>query len=193
VGTICDQGVHVIDWAMSLNENSPVTRVFGCASGAENMIHHMHPSPDTTIAQLVFANGVYGVWNLGYSAPRVIDDEAYYKHCRVAVYGELGHTLYEEFGRWEIVSPEGVIRGHADDRGWIEGNHMAQANLTNAMFDWIENPDQAVGTNLRRSLEQWNVVLGLYASTIFCKPIGIPFDPADDLWERLDQVLGGRR
>ena len=61
VGTICDQGVDVIDWAMSLNEDSPVVRVFGTASGAENMTHRMHPSPNTTIAQLVFANSVYGV------------------------------------------------------------------------------------------------------------------------------------
>ena len=37
---------------------------------------------------------------------------------------------------WEIVSPDGVERGHADDseyggaQGWVAGNHRAQANLT---------------------------------------------------------------
>jgi predicted dehydrogenase len=189
VGTICDQGVHVIDWAMSLNEDSPAVRVFGVASGAENLSHHRHPSPDTTVAQVVFANGIYGMWNLGHTAPRVLDDDAYYKHCRVAAYTENGHVLYEEFGRWEIVSPDGVERGHADDRGWIEGNHLAQANLTNAMFDWLEDDTKAVGTNLKRSLAQWNVVLGLYSSTVQGGPVDLPFDPPDDLWERLGQAL----
>jgi predicted dehydrogenase len=189
VGTICDQGVHVIDWAMSLNGDSPVVRVFGMASGAENLSHRMHPSPDTTVAQVVFANGVYGMWNLGYTAPRVLDDEAYYKHCRVAAYTEHGHVLYEEFGRWEIVSPDGVERGHADDRGWTEGNHLAQASLTNAMFDWLGDDAKAAGTNLKRSLAQWNVVLGLYASTVHRRPVDLPFDPPDDLWERLSRAL----
>lgn len=188
-GTICDQGVHVIDWAMSLNEDSPVVRVFGVASGAENLSHRMHPSPDTTVAQIVFADGVRGMWNLGYTARRVLDDEAYYKHCRVTAYAERGHVLYEEFGRWEIVSPDGVERGHADDRGWVEGNHLAQANLTNAMFGWLEDDTMPVGTNLRRSLAQWNVVLGLYASTLRRRPVELPFGPPDDLWERLGRAL----
>ena len=32
-------------------------------------------------------------------------------NCRVAVYCERGRVLYEEFGKWEIVSPEGVSGG----------------------------------------------------------------------------------
>jgi predicted dehydrogenase len=194
VGTICDQGVHVIDWAMSLIEDAMPVRVFGAASGAANLKHERHPSPDTTVAQLLFENGVYGMWNLGHSAPRVLDDEAYYKHCRVAAYTELGHVLYEEFGRWEIVSPDGVERGHADDseyggaQGWVAGNHRAQANLTEAMFDWLEG-GAPVGTHLKRSLVQWNAVLGLYASTVWRRPVDLPFAPPEDLWVRLGQTL----
>jgi predicted dehydrogenase len=190
VGTICDQGVHVLDWAMSLNGDAPVVRVFGTASGADNMDHAMHPSPDTTVAQLLFANGIYGAWTLGYAAPRVIDDPAYYKHCRVAAYAEYGHVLYEEFGHWEIVSPTRTERGHAEDRGWIEGNHMAQANLTKGMLGWLAGEGPPVGTRLEHALEQWMVVLGLYASAVYGEPVDIPFRPPDDLWEQLCQVLG---
>ena len=59
------------------------------------------------------------------------------------------------------------------------------------MFDWLEDDEKPPGTNLKRSLEQWNVILGLYASTVFRKPIDIPFDPPDDLWERLKAALAG--
>ena len=190
VGTICDQGVHVIDWAMSLNDNEPVARVFGTASGRENLTHHRHPSPDTTVAQLVFANDVIGMWNLGYTAPRVVDDQAYFKHCRVAAYAELGRTLYEEFGKWEILAPHGIKAGQvADMQEWEAGNHAAQADLTNAMLDWLEDDRKPAGTHLKRALEQWNVVLGLYASAVTHQPIDLPFEPPDDLWDALAQTL----
>ena len=57
------------------------------------------------------------------------------------------------------------------------------------MFDWLEDDGKPVGTNLKRSLEQWNVVLGLYASTVYREPIDVPFDPPDALWEKLGQAL----
>ena len=186
---IAGQGTHIIDWAMSLNEDSPVVRVFGSVSGVDTGDRH-HPAPDTTLAQVLFANGVYGLWNNGHTAPRVGDDTTTYQHCRVAAYAERGRTLYEEFGRWEIVSPDGVEGGRITDREtWTEGNHAAQANLTNAMFDWLEDDAKPAGTNLKLSLHQWNAALALYASAVYRKPIDLPFEPPDDLWQKLTEAL----
>lgn len=190
--TMCDQGVHVLDWAMSLNNDSPVTRVFGTASG-DSEIETKHPSPDNTNATLTFANDVQCRWTLGTEAPRVkcvYDQPERYSHCRVAVYCEKGRVLYEEFGKWEIVSPEGIESGHnanMDERN--AGNDRAQANLTNAMFDWLEDDSKIVGTHFKRALAQWNVILGLYASAVYRKPIEVPFDPPDDLFEQLVEFV----
>lgn len=186
---ISGQGTHIIDWAMSLNEDLPAVRVFGAASGVDMTEPH-HPAPDTTAAQVLFANGVYGLWNNGHTAPRVGDESTAYQHCRVAAYAQRGRTLYEEFGKWEIGSPEGVEAGRINSpEQWEEGNHTAQAALTNAMFDWIEDDATPAGTNLKAALHQWNVVLGLYASALFRRPVDIPFDPPDDLFERLCEPL----
>ena len=191
-GTIADQGVHTLDWAMSLNEDVPVVRVFGQAYGAKEMTGKQ-PSPDTTVAQILFANGVRGLWHLGHTAPRVLDDTAYYKHCRVAAYAEEGRILYEEFGQWQIVSRGGAEGGRiATDDEWRAGNHAAQAALTNAMFDWLENESKPVGTNLKRALAQWNVILGLYASAVTHRPVDLPFEPEEDLWEQLGESLSSR-
>jgi len=95
----------------------------------------------------------------------------------------------------EIVPPKDVERGHADDcrygteQGWFAGNQRAQANLTEAMYDWLEDEGKAVSTNLKRSLQQWNAVLGLYASTVWRRPVDLPFEPPEDLWERLGRAL----
>ena len=187
--TISGQGTHMLDYAMSLNNDARVVRVFGAASGAEAMVGY-HPGPDTTVGQLLFANGVYALWNNGPTAPRTGDPETVYQHCRVAAYAEHGHVLWEEFRNWEIVSPDGIetgFQGARDD--WMAGNHAAQAALCNAMFDWIADDDKPAGTNLALGLHQWEVVLGLYASALFRQPVEIPFDPPDDLFDQLREAL----
>ena len=45
-------------------------------------------SMDTTVGQVVFANGVYGTWNNGYTAPTAGDEDTVWQHCRVAAYAE---------------------------------------------------------------------------------------------------------
>ncbi len=187
---ISQQGTHILDYAMSLNLDTRVVRVFGAASGGKEM-KTIHPAPEMTVGQLLFANGVYGMWSTGYVAPRTIDDQATYKHIRIAAYAERGRTLYEELGKWEIVSSDGVEVGKiANVKEWEEGNYIAQVGLTNAMFDWLEDDSKPVGTNLECALHQWNVVLGLYASSVLRKVIDIPFDPPEEIFLNLAKVLG---
>jgi predicted dehydrogenase len=191
---VCDQGVHVLDWAMSLNDDQPVTRVFGAASGA-GQLGGTHPAPESTTAVLTFANGVTGVWTLGTEAPPIhaaFETPHSYMRCRVAAYCERGRVLFEEFGKWEIVSAARIQTDYnrtTDD--WSAGNDQAQANLTKAMFAWLEDDAKAVGTNFARALQQWNAILGLYASATWRRPVAVPFDPPDDLFDQLTAALQG--
>ena len=186
---ISGQGTHMLDYAMSLNNDAPVVRVFGAASGEKGMATG-HPGPDTTVGQVLFANGVYGMWNNGYTAPRAGDESTTWQHCRVAAYAERGHTLWEEFGKWEISALSGVEEGRTVDMDdWHAGNHAAQAALTNAMFDWLEDGDRPAATFLELGLHQWQVVLALYASALWRRPVDVPFDPPEDLFDQLGQAL----
>jgi predicted dehydrogenase len=186
---ISGQGTHMLDYAMSLNEDARVLRVFGAASGADGM-RGVHPAPDTSVAQVLFANGVYGLWNNGLTAPRAGDESTVWQHCQVAAYAERGHSLWEEFGRWEVVSPDGVEEGRiADMQDWEAGNHAAQAALTNAMFDWLEDDSSVAGTNLEVGLHQWEAVLALYASALWRRPVELPFEPPEDLFSQRAQAL----
>ena len=182
------QGTHIIDWAMSLNNDSPIVRVFGTASGTE-LLDSDYPAPDATSCQVLFENGVYGFWNTGFTSPRVMDDDTTYKHCRVAAYGELGHVLFEEFAGWQVVSTEKVENHQTTPDEWRINNDLAQARLTQAMFDWIEDDTRPVETNLKLALHQFNAVLGIYLSAISHRPVDIPFDPPDDLDAELREVL----
>jgi predicted dehydrogenase len=187
--TVSDQGVHNLDWAMSLNDDAPPVEVCGMVSGAEELAGRQ-PSPTTAVAQIRFANGVRLAWSLGAVAPHVLDDEARWKHGRIAAIGAEGRALYEEFARWEITSPTGVEAGGvANMEEWAASNDIAQANLTNALFDWLEDESKPAGTHLRRTLTQWNAILGLYLSTLTRQPVALPCDPPPDLWARLVREL----
>ena len=108
---------------------------------------------------------------------------------RRRVYCENGHVLFEEFNRWEIVTPRLTENGVQTPESWRAKNDLAQANLTQAMFDWIEDDTRPVETNLKLALHQFNAILGIYASAISHQPINIPFDPSSDLDSQLREVL----
>ena len=182
------QGTHIIDWAMALNNDAPIVSVFATASGAESL-RSTYPAPDTSACQVVFDNGVYGQWCTGFTAKRINDAPAIYKHCRVAAYAERGRVLFEEFGRWQIVSTQEIAGHQTTPDEWRENNDIAQAGLTEAMFDWLENDTHPIETNLKRALHQWNAVLGIYASTITHTPTNIPFAPPDNLCAQLGEAL----
>ncbi len=182
------QGTHMIDWAMSFNKDSPVVRVFGNVSGAKPL-DSSYPSPACSLAEVVFANGVRGYWHTGTTAPLIMDDPTVYKHTHVTGYAELGRVCFEEFGHWLIQSPTGNQGGQISSEERNHYNDIAQASLTQAMLDWIDNDKQPIETNLKQSLHQWNTILGLYASAIRRQPVEIPFQPPTDLLARLRTEL----
>ena len=187
---ISGQGTHVLNYGFSLNNESPVVRVFGAAFGAEGMAGY-HPGPDTTAGYLLYKNGVRGFWNNGSTAPQCGDPNTEYQHVRLAAYAEKGRVLWEEFGKWEISSPRGVESGtFGGNDTWLDANLRAQARFHNAMFDWIEDDTKIPGTNLLQSLHEWEVVLALYASALDRKPVELDgFDPPPDLFSRLKIAL----
>ena len=187
---ISGQGTHVLNYGFSLNDESPVVEVFGTASGTEEM-NSVHPGPDTTVGYLKYQNGARALWTSGHISPKTGDPSTTYQHVRLAAYAEKGRVLWEEFGNWEIVSPDGNESGNFGGKdNWMESNLRAQAAFHNAMFEWIEDDDKIPGTNFHQSLHEWEVILALYASTLERKPIKLEeFDPSTDLLDDLKNVL----
>jgi predicted dehydrogenase len=191
---IAGQGTHILNYGMSLNADVPVVRVFGAASGDSEM-HSIHPAPDSTEGYLTFADGTRALWVCGPTAPRCGDPNISWQHVRIAAYADHGRVLWEEFGRWEIVGPDTKEDGHFGGMDtWMANNIKAQAGFHEAMLDWIEDDRKPAGTNLKQSLHEWEVVLALYASAVWRRPVDLAgFNPPDDLFEQLGRVLKGKR
>ncbi len=187
---ISGQGTHILNYGMSFNGNSPVLRVFGAASG-DSELATTHPAPDSTVAELTFDNDVRALWRNGPTTPLCGPSDLCWQHLRVAAYADKGRVNYEEFGRWEIVTPDCTQSGDFGGMDlWQQNNMLAQAGFHQAMFDWLEDDTKVPGTDLAQSLHEWKVVLALYASSLGGTPIELAdFDPPTDLLAQLAAAL----
>ena len=188
---VSGQGTHVLNYGFSLNGESPIADVFAAASGVEGMTGY-HPGPDDTAGYLSYKNGVRGLWNNGPTSPRCGDPATDYQHVRLAAYAERGRVLWEEFGKWEIVGPNGTQSGDfGGSDTWLMSNLKAQAAFHNAMFDWMEDDTKIAGTHLKQSLHEWEAILALYSSALDRRPVVLEgFSPPNDLFDRLNAALG---
>jgi predicted dehydrogenase len=187
---IANQGTHTLNYGRSLIGDPQVTLVAGNAYGWD-MGDPTHPAPEATEAYLIFANGVRGLWTLGSISPRVGYPATTWQHVRVTAYADRGRVNYEEFGKWEIVSSEGVECGDYEGMDiWGRNNLLAQAEFHKALIAWGNEDATEPGTSLRQSLHEWKVVLAVYTSAIEHQPVEIAsFEPEDHLFHRLAELL----
>lgn len=184
--TPLDQGVHVLELAHSYYGFKAFKSVFGQVAGSK-ALESRQPSPDMAEASIMFEGNVHAVLVCGSCAPRATKNESIFHHKRISVYGTKGFVQWTMAG-WERSTL---------DKGYESGAHeygpeddLAQARLTEACFDWLEDEKKPHPTRLERSLVQFNVILGIYASALTCKPVDLPFDPPDGLCKAIKERLG---
>ncbi len=179
------QGVHVLDLMFAFNDYAPVTTVFGASSGYED-IGGTHPSPRTAESMITFANGVRALLQSGVGAP-IFNEGPSWAHKRIAAYGTHGFIHWRMYGG-ERSLPDGTVESWEQE--YRDEDVLGQANLTNAMFDWLDDDARPAPTNLATSLDEWLVILAGYLSTVEARPVDLPFDPPDDLLDQFRRFVG---
>ena len=183
--TILDQGVHVLELAHTYNNGSSPVSVFGQVSGSEHLPSRQ-PAPDMAVFAIGFENGVHAQLVCGSVAPRTNDSDSIYMHKRISVYGTRGFIQWTMAG-WERSTPEG---GHeSGTHNYGDEDVLAQARLTDAAFDWVQDEGNLHPTRLELSLAQFNIILGAYVSALDSVPVSLPFEPPDGLLDSLKARL----
>jgi predicted dehydrogenase len=187
---IAGQGTHTLNYGRSLVGDAKVARVAGSAFGWDRS-DKGHPAPAASEAYLTFETGLRALWTSGPISPRCGDPKTTWQHVRIAAYADQGRVNYEEFGKWEIVSPAGNECGHYGGmETWMANNLEAQSDFHQAMFDWLEDDRKVPGTSLEQSLHEWKVVLAVYTSALLREPVNLDsFEPEDDLFHALEAAL----
>ena len=114
----------------------------------------------------------------------VSDDPGVYGHKRVFVVGTKGFVHWR-FNSWERSTHDGGYEGGPLNYG--EQDTVAQANFTEAIFDWLDDETNVHPTHLKQSLVESNLILGMYYSGITNKIIELPFEPPNGLMDSLER------
>ncbi|MBM3214382.1 Gfo/Idh/MocA family oxidoreductase [Candidatus Poribacteria bacterium] len=184
--TPIDQGPHVLQLVSSYIDWARPTQVFGNVSGGGGHLEGRQPSPAHGEAAIAYEGGIRAQVTFGTrSAPMSNPSESVYMHKRVATYGTKGWTHWYMAG-WERFTVSGGYEAGSHSYG--EQDLLAQAGLTEAVFDWLEH-DKPHPTRLATSLHEFGIILGMYTSALRREPIDLPFDPPDGLIDELKKAL----
>ena len=182
-----EQGAHVLQLVSSYIDNSRPVRVLGQISGSKNLHSASHPSPLHAVGHVLYENGVHVSLAFGTEmAQMASDDPGIYGHKRVFVAGTKGFVHWR-FNSWERST---LLNGYdCGPLNYGEQDVIAQANFTDAIFDWLDDENNVHPTHLKQSLVEFNVILGMYYSGITNEIVELPFDPPDGLIDVLREKL----
>ena len=184
--TPVNQGPHVLELVSSYIDNSQPARVFGQVAGPEGLASGER-SPGDATATVTYANDVRASVCFGLEgAPMANDSESRYMHKRIAVYGTKGFIHWCMSG-WERFTPEGGYE--SGEHGYGEQDVLGQAGLTEDIFAWLKDDDCVHPTNLKQSLAEFNLLMGIYISGMTHKVIDLPCEIPDGLLDKLSDVL----
>ena len=186
--TPVDQAPHVLQLVSSYIDNSRPVRVLGQVSGAQDL-DSTQPSPMHAAAQVIYENGLHVSLAFGASVGQQVPKEpdgGNHTHKRVFVVGTKGFVHWR-FSSWERSTYDGGYEHGPLDYG--EQDVQAQGNLTEAVFDWLDDENNQHPTHLKQSLAEFNLLLGIYYSGVTNEVVDLPFDPPDGLIDLLREKL----
>ena len=182
------QGTHTLQAISAFNPEGVPNAVLGQVAGAVGLedLPRQHLAPDQCTATIDFDNGIRAQMCCGPNAPQV-GDGPIYTHKRIAIYGSEGLAYWTMHG-WELHA-----KGHTESGSYVyhEEDVLAQAAMSEAMFDWLVHEQAEHPLNLESSLIDFNVILGLYTSALLHEQVALPMAPAVDLIKLLRWQLGG--
>ncbi|MXV76929.1 Gfo/Idh/MocA family oxidoreductase [Candidatus Poribacteria bacterium] len=181
-----NQAPHVLQLVSSYIDNSRPVKVLGQISGSDRLDSD-EPSPMHAAAHVVYENGLHVSLAFGPKMGTLASQaRANYRHKRVFVMGTEGFVHWR-FSSWERFTQE---RGYEEGGlHYGEQDTIAQGNLTDAVFDWLDDETKVHPTHLKQSLAEFNLLLGIYYSGITNKVIELPFNPPDGLMDLLRERL----
>ena len=183
-----EQGGHILQLVSSYIDNARPIRILGQISGEENLNSAPgHPGPLHAVGHVLCENGVHVSLTFGTAFGQMAsDDPGIYGHKRVFVVGTKGFVHWR-FSSWERSTLDGGYEGGPLNYG--AQDVVAQANFTEAIFDWLDDENSVHPTHLKQSLVESNLILGMYHSGLTNKIVELPFDPPDGLIDALQGKL----
>jgi len=185
-------GTHYTDYMLWINGRVHAEWVVGHVNG-RNLLSDNHPSPDFTLAEMRFANGVYGYLECGYLAPKTMAPGIYWTDDRLSVYGTHGYAWADPEGRWAAFtrSSKGEVL-HGEGDGWmVQERDRIQPLYLKDLAHWLGDDAREHPCNIEIAYHGYEIMEGLCLSALNNTRVDLPMAslPEEDLLERMGREL----
>jgi predicted dehydrogenase len=185
-------GTHFIDYLMWANGGAKASWVVGHVHGRELLSDH-HPSPNYTMGQIGFANGVRAMVEFGKLSASYMDDGHFWYDNRMTVYGSHGYVWCDTNGRWGTfnkTTAQDAITGEGD--GWEkQSRERLQGLFAKDLADCLDGVLTSHPCNLELAYLGYEIMEALCLSAMDRVRIDLPLDPLQevDILERMRNEL----
>lgn len=185
-------GTHYIDYLLWANGGVRAEWVVGHVHGKELLADH-HPSPNYTMGQIGFANGVRAFVEFGKLAPSHMNNDQFWIDNRMTAYGTHGYVWCDTNGRWgtfnKITSGQ-VVCGE-DDNWETQQRHRLQELFARDLADCLDDQTKIHPCNIDVTYHGYEIMEALCLSAMDNKRIDLPLNLANryDMFERMRKEL----
>ncbi len=182
------QGTHVLQAIQAFQPSPPQEVHTDLMQGAEGLQVNprMHLAPDACAARISFADGSHALLQCGVNAPANDPaDDRISHHKQIGVTGATGSV------HWSMTSWATVIQGHrtSGQHVYHEEDILGQANMSEAMFDWLEDDHAVHPLHLDAALQDFRLMLAMYMSGLSGRPVSMADPPQPNLLEAMRTQL----
>jgi predicted dehydrogenase len=174
---------HMIEYAGWYNDHAAPEWVMGQADGVEKFSDN-HPSPDTIVATIQYANGVRGIIECGAGAPDVPEVEAWWRKCRIGAQGTEGFAEVLTGGGWRAVTRDGLSSGP----GGMDYAHDMPPYVQD-IADWLDDSAQVHPCNGVHAFDSFQIMMAACRSAVRRGRVPLPLGPGEPELQALQAVL----
>jgi predicted dehydrogenase len=185
-------GTHYVDYVLWANNGVRAAWVVGHVHGKE-LLADSHPSPDYTMGQIGFANGVRAFVEFGKLSPAHMDAGLFWVDDRLTVYGSQGTVWCDTNGRWGACTPatKGKPVMEVGETWTVQQGTRLQPLFARDLADWLDDDTKLHPCNLDISYHGYEIMEALCISAMDRIRVDLPLDPGrcEDMFERMRREL----
>jgi len=185
-------GTHLVDYVLWFNGGRRATWVVGHVHGREGLADS-HPSPDYTVGEIAFENGVRAFVEFGYLSPQWLAKEKFWTDNRITLYGTHGYAWANTDGEWRAFTKAsgGEVVGEQLAFWPEQENSLLQGPYLRDLADWLDDEAKVHPCNGDISYHGYEIMEALCLSAIEHRRVDLPLGevPAETALERLARLL----
>jgi predicted dehydrogenase len=185
-------GTHFIDYILWANDGNRARWVVGHVHGRELLADH-HPSPNYTMGQIGFENGVRAVVEFGKLSPAFMGKDRFWVDNRMTAYGTHGYVWCDTDGHWgtfnrttngEMISGEG-------EKWEVQERSDLQKLFVSDLADCLDDPTKTHSCNIDITYHGYEIMEAICISAMEKRRVQLPLntDNSYDMFERMRKEL----